>query len=134
MQRSLDFPTGWRKLESVPSSTEDSWKALGEFIHAQRRLTNLSLRQLAEMAQVSNPYLSQIERGLYRPSPEILKGIARALHISAESLYVQAGLLDERQVDQPPEVEQAIQLDPGMTTDQKETLIRVYRGFLDGRR
>jgi transcriptional regulator with XRE-family HTH domain len=116
----------------VPRPTEDSWRALGEFIHAQRRLANLSLRQMAEMAQVSNPYLSQIERGLYRPSPEILKGIARALQISAESLYAQAGLLDERREDSPPEVERAIRLDPELTTEQKETLIRVYRGFLDG--
>jgi transcriptional regulator with XRE-family HTH domain len=116
----------------VPRPTEDSWRALGEFIHAQRRLANLSLRQMADMAQVSNPYLSQIERGLYRPSPEILKGIARALQISAESLYAQAGLLDERREDSPPEVERAIRLDPELTTEQKETLIRVYRGFLDG--
>jgi transcriptional regulator with XRE-family HTH domain len=118
----------------VPRSTEESWKALGVFIHAQRRLANLSLRQLAEIAEVSNPYLSQIERGLYRPSPEILKGIARALRISAESLYAQAGLLDDRADDLPPEVERAIRLDPDLTTDQKETLIRVYRGFLNGAR
>ena len=114
----------------MPKSTEDSWKALGEFIHAQRRLANLSLRQLSEMARVSNPYLSQIERGLYRPSPEILKGIAQALQISAESLYAQAGLLDESREEPPPEVERAIRLDPKLTTEQKDTLIRVYRGLL----
>src|ERR671924_17104 len=130
----LDSSTGWRRLESVPRSTEESWKALGEFIHAQRRLANLSLRQLADMAQVSNPYLSQIERGLYRPSPEILKGIARALQISADSLYAQAGLLDGRPEEATPDVERAIRLDPGLTTEQKETLIRVYRGFLQGSR
>ena len=96
----------------MPRPTGDSWRALGEFIHAQRRLANLSLRKMAEMAQVSNPYLSQIERGLYRRSPEILKGIARALQISAESLYAQAGLLDERREDSPPEVGRAIRLDP----------------------
>ena len=118
----------------MPRSTEDSWKALGEFIHAQRRLANLSLRQLSEMAHVSNPYLSQIERGLYRPSPDILKGIARALQISAESLYAQAGLLDDDAEDSPAEVERAIRLDPDLTTEQKETLIRVYRGFRDGPR
>lgn len=116
----------------MPKSNEESWKALGEFIHAQRRLANLSLRQLAGMAEVSNPYLSQIERGLYRPSPEILKGIARALQISADSLYAQAGLLDDRPEEPTPDVEQAIRLDPGLTTEQKETLIRVYRGFLEG--
>ena len=116
----------------MAGSTDDSWKALGQFIHAQRRLANLSLRQLADMAQVSNPYLSQIERGLYRPSPVILKGIAQALQISADSLYAQAGLLDDRPEQSPPDVEQAIRLDPGLTTDQKETLIRVYRSLAGG--
>jgi transcriptional regulator with XRE-family HTH domain len=122
------------RIEGVPKANEESWKALGEFIHAQRRLANLSLRQLAEMAEVSNPYLSQIERGLYRPSPDILKGIARALRISADSLYAQAGLLDDRPEEPTADVEQAIRLDTGLTIEQKETLIRVYRGFRAGSR
>jgi len=107
-------------------------KSLGDFIKSQRELANLSLRQLAEVAKISNPYLSQVERGLYKPSAEVLKNIANALHISAETMYTQAGLLDE-DVKPPhgPDVEQAIKLDGGLTTDQKDTLIRIYRGFLN---
>ena len=73
----------------------DHLKGLGEFIRTQRELANLSLRQLADLAKVSNPYLSQVERGLYKPSAEVLKQIAKALHLSAETFYHQAGLLDE---------------------------------------
>ena len=73
---------------------ERSWKAVGEFIRSQRRLADLSLRQLSALAQVSNPYLSQIERGIHKPSADVLKGIADALHISAETLYARAGLLN----------------------------------------
>ena len=74
---------------------ETRWREVGEFIREQRRIGHLSLRKLSEMAGVSNPYLSQIERGLRRPSAEILQQIARALRISAETLYVRAGMLDE---------------------------------------
>jgi transcriptional regulator with XRE-family HTH domain len=111
---------------------DEPWSALGDFIRSQRQLARLSLRQLAELTSVSNPYLSQIERGLYRPSAQVLKSIAEALHLSAETLYAQAGLLDQRdgQDGDTPRVEQAIRLDPRLTTEQKETLIRVYRGFL----
>ncbi len=93
----------------------------------QRNLAQLSLRQLAETAQVSNAYLSQVERGVYRPSAQVLKGIADALHLSVETLYARAGLLDE---EPRPGLEEAIRLDETLTPDQKETLIRVYRGFL----
>jgi transcriptional regulator with XRE-family HTH domain len=110
---------------------ERSWKAVGEFIRSQRRLADLSLRQLSVLAQVSNPYLSQIERGIHKPSAEVLKGIADALKISAESLYARAGLLDENDGNHAeiPTVEQAIRIDPGLTTEQKKALIRVYRSF-----
>ncbi|MDQ2680007.1 MAG: helix-turn-helix domain-containing protein [Candidatus Eremiobacteraeota bacterium] len=109
-----------------------AWKNLGEFIKAQRELANLTLRQLSEVAQVSNPYLSQIERGLYKPSADVLKNIASALHMSAETMYTQAGLLDDDAKDSAPHaVEGAIRLDPALTTDQKETLIRIYRGFTE---
>jgi transcriptional regulator with XRE-family HTH domain len=101
---------------------------LGEFIRAQRRLAQLSLRQLAELADVSNAYLSQVERGLYRPSAHVLKNVADALQISAESLYAEAGLLDGGAAR--PTVEEAIQLDEGLTDEQKRALIGVYRGFL----
>ncbi len=107
-----------------------AWQTLGEFIRSQRELANLSLRQLADIAHVSNPYLGQIEKGLYKPSAEVLKNIASALQISAETMYAQAGLLDEDTKAPPGQnVEQAIRLDPHLTTDQKDTMIRIYRGF-----
>jgi transcriptional regulator with XRE-family HTH domain len=110
------------------------WSSVGEFIKSQRELANLSLRQLAEMASISNPYLGQIERGLYKPSADVLKNIASALRISAESMYAQAGLLDETQ-PQPgdADVEQAIKGDAALSNDQKETLIRIYRVFVERR-
>ena len=104
--------------------------ALGEFIRAQRRLAHLSLRQMADMARISNPYLSQVERGVYKPSAEVLKNIARALDISAETLYAQAGLLDGDKADRERKVEEAIRLDPRLSEDQKGTLINVYRQFV----
>jgi transcriptional regulator with XRE-family HTH domain len=110
----------------------DPWKGLGEFIKAQRELANLSLRQLSDMAKVSNPYLSQVERGMYKPSADVLKSIAEALHISAETMFAQAGLLDPTsRDDRASTVEDAIKLDGSLTNDQKETLIRIYRGFIE---
>src|SRR6202165_4961622 len=79
----------------VKPEDSSTWKGLGEFIRAQRQLADLSLRQLAELANVSNPYLSQVERGIYKPSAQVLKGIADALQVSAQSMYMGAGLLDE---------------------------------------
>jgi transcriptional regulator with XRE-family HTH domain len=114
----------------VKPEENSTWRGLGEFIRAQRQLADLSLRQVAQLANVSNPYLSQVERGLYKPSAQVLKGIAEALQISAESMYTRAGLLDE-DVAAPSGVEMSIRTDPQLTTDQKETLLRVYRGLLD---
>jgi transcriptional regulator with XRE-family HTH domain len=108
--------------------SEDRWKSVGEFIRSQRKLANLSLRQLSELAEVSNPYLSQIERGLYKPSAQVLKAVADALQVSAESLFSKAGLLDT-EPETPPDVENAIRLDPKLSTEQKEALIGVYRNF-----
>ena len=105
----------------------DRWRELGEFIREQRAGARLSLRRLSDMAGVSNPYLSQIERGLRRPSAEVLQQIAKALRISAETLYVRAGILEERGGDH--DLETAILGDPGLTEDQKQTLIGVYRSF-----
>jgi transcriptional regulator with XRE-family HTH domain len=92
----------------------------------------MSLRQLAEKAKVSNPYLSQIERGIYKPSAEVLKGIAEALNISAETLYARIGLVDadRRHQEKAPSVEEAIRLDERLSTRQKETLLSVYRDFV----
>jgi transcriptional regulator with XRE-family HTH domain len=107
---------------------------VGEFIRIQRELADLSLRQLAGLAKVSNAYLSQVERGLYQPSAQVLKNIADALQVSAETMYTRAGLLDEEPGDHArPDVEQAIRLDERLTAEQKETLIRVYRGLIGGR-
>jgi transcriptional regulator with XRE-family HTH domain len=109
------------------------WHSLGDFIRSQRELANLSMRQLAEIAKISNPYLSQVERGLYKPSADVLKQIANALHISAETMYTQAGLLDNTaEQGNHHGVEHAIKLDPRLTVDQKEALIRIYRSFTAG--
>jgi transcriptional regulator with XRE-family HTH domain len=106
---------------------------LGEFLREQRRQARLSLRQLAEAAGVSNPYLSQIERGLRKPSAEILQQIAKGLRISAETLYVQAGILDERATEAADGgatgVREAVLADPGLTEPQKQALLEIYRSF-----
>jgi transcriptional regulator with XRE-family HTH domain len=116
-------------VSEQPDRDDIAWKAFGEFIRAQRKLARLSLRQMASMAQVSNPYLSQIERGLYHPSAQVIKSIANALHISAEALYAQVGLLDEEPEDSGG-VEEAIRLDTRLGPDQKAALIHVYRSFV----
>ena len=108
----------------------DKGEGLGAFIRNQRERTRLSLRKLAERAQISNPYLSQVERGLYQPSAEVLKNLARALGIAPESLFARAGLLDREPDGEGPGVEEAIRLDARLSADQKEALLRVYRGFL----
>src|SRR5919197_1850457 len=109
---------------------EDPWKAVGQFIKGQRQLAHMSLRQLAQRAKVSNPYLSQIERGIHRPSAQVLKAVADALHISAETLYARVGLVDEEH-DPKPDVEATIRQDDRLSSEQKDALIRVYRGFVD---
>jgi transcriptional regulator with XRE-family HTH domain len=101
--------------------------AIGEFIRDQREQAQVSLRQLARLAGVSNPYLSQIERGLRKPSAEILQQIAKGLRISAEQLYVQAGILDVRPGD--PELIAAILADEGLAERQKQVLIEIYESF-----
>src|SRR2546425_8532139 len=101
---------------------------LGEFIREQRRVARLSLRKLSELAGISNPYLSQIERGLRKPSAEILQQIAKALRIWAETLYVRAGILEEREGEH--DLVGDILRDPSLTEAQKQTLIQVYTAFL----
>lgn len=102
--------------------------SLGEYIREQRRSAQYSLRQLADAAGVSNPYLSQIERGLRRPSAEILQQIAKALRISAETLYVQAGILEERP-EGVREVQTAILADSHINERQKRVLLEIYEAF-----
>ncbi|MBV8161627.1 MAG: helix-turn-helix transcriptional regulator [Acidimicrobiia bacterium] len=100
---------------------------LGEFIREQRSVARLSLRKLSDMAGISNPYLSQIERGLRKPSAEILQQIAKALRISAETLYVRAGILEEREGEH--DLVGEILRDPSITEAQKQALIQVYVSF-----
>lgn len=106
-------------------------EALGALIRAQRTQAELTLRELAARANVSNPYLSQIERGLHEPSVRVLKAIAGALNLSAESLLIQAGVLEGDEDDAPPSVEEAVRADPRLSKDQRAALLSVYRSFLD---
>lgn len=106
---------------------------LGDFIRNQREVARMSVRRLAELAGVSNPYLSQIERGLRRPSAEILQQIAAALKISVETLYVRAGLLSDDAADGAPSVAEAIGRDPLLTAEQKQALLNVYESFVGQR-
>ncbi len=101
--------------------------SIGDFIREQRQLAQVSLRQLARVAGVSNPYLSQIERGLRKPSAEVLQQIAKGLRISAEQLYVRAGILDARDGD--AETIAAILADPGLAERQKNVLVEIYESF-----
>ena len=103
-------------------------RELGAFIRNQRNGAQMSLRKLSALAGVSLPYLSQIERGLRRPSAEIMQAIAKALRISANTLYVQAGILDEHP---RPDVHAAVTGDPGLTERQKQALLAVYASFRD---
>jgi transcriptional regulator with XRE-family HTH domain len=101
--------------------------SIGEYIRQQREQAKISMRQLASAAGVSNPYLSQIERGLRRPSAEILQQIAKGLRISAEALYVQAGILEDRRPDSG--VRAAVLADPELTERQKQVLLEIYDSF-----
>jgi transcriptional regulator with XRE-family HTH domain len=100
---------------------------LGAYIREQRSSAQISVRQLARLAGVSNPYLSQIERGLRRPSAEILQQIAKALRISAEALYVKAGILEERETDS--DIPAAVVGDVTITERQKQVLLEIYESF-----
>jgi transcriptional regulator with XRE-family HTH domain len=107
-------------------------RALGDFIRNQRAITRLSLRQVATLAEISNPYLSQVERGVHDPSGPILKRLAEALEIAPETLFERAGLLDPED-HAGTDIETAIRLDDRLSPEQKETLLGVYRGFVGGK-
>lgn len=121
---------------------ESQREALGAFIRTQRRMANLSLRQLAELTHLSNPYLSQIERGLHQPSVRVLKQISDALNVSAETLMAQAGLIDKVAADavgdgdgtpaapKTAPTEDSIRADERLSAEQKAALIAVYRSML----
>jgi transcriptional regulator with XRE-family HTH domain len=102
---------------------------LGEYLREQRRNAQLSLRQLADAAGVSNPYLSQIERGLRKPSAEVLQQVAKALRISAETLYVRAGILDAERDRDEVETRAALLADPTLNARQKQVLLQIYESF-----
>ena len=114
-------------LSLMRADAADRLNDLGAFIREQRSTARLSLRRLSELAGISNPYLSQIERGLRRPSAEILQQIARALRISAETLYVQAGILDPP--SESPDLARQILADPHLNEEQKQALVRIYLSF-----
>lgn len=111
----------------MSTTEEERWADLGRFIRDQRRVGELSLRKLADLAGVSNPYLSQIERGMRKPSAEILQQIARALRISAEALYVRAGILDGDGEDS--DLAGEIRKAQNLTDEQRRTLLRIYESF-----
>ena len=127
------------------AAPDDSWKtqleALGTFIREQRQLAKLSLREMSHLTDVSNAYLSQIERGLHQPSFRVLRSLADALNVSAETLLVQAGLIDDdERVDEgapeptpgPARTVAAILADPSLTPAQRDALLSVYRSFVTG--
>lgn len=126
-------------VDDAGQSARDVGKAqldkLGRVIRERRRQAELSLRDMAARTNVSNPYLSQLERGLHQPSVRVLKSIAGALNMSAEALMVQAGLLDSPD-DAPPaaSVPDAVRADPDLTDEQKDALLAVYRSYIDANR
>src|SRR5882672_3182111 len=114
-------------VEQVGHAVGQAVEDIGAYIRQQREGAHVSLRQLAKVAGVSNPYLSQVERGLRKPSAEILQQIAKGLRISAEALYVQAGILEDRPGDSG--VRAALLTDPQLTERQKQVLIEIYESF-----
>lgn len=116
-------------------SSDEPADALGRFIHAQRKLAKLSLRELAGMSEISNAYLSQLERGLHQPSMKVVTQMARALGVPVETFLAQAGLIDEDESGpgpagpQPTSAEAAIKADPNLTDAQREALLAVLRSF-----
>ena len=112
---------------------EDQLKLLGDFIRSQRKAAEMSLRELAAKANVSNPYISQIERGLHEPSMRVLRSISSALNLPIDTLLVRAGLIDEdpeAAADATTAVKAAIAADPNLTADQRKSLLGVYRSYV----
>ena len=119
-------------MATLDENAQRQLRALGDFIKAQRQMAELSLRELAARTNVSNPYLSQIERGLHEPSVRVLKAIAAALNMSAETLLKQAGLLEEDGVDESaPTTEKVISADKALKPEQRTALLAVYRSYLE---
>jgi transcriptional regulator with XRE-family HTH domain len=118
----------------LPEIIDDPWKhqvaAFGKFMHTQRKLAKLSLRELAALTDVSNAYLSQLERGLHAPSIRVLKSLATAFNLSTETVLEHAGLLTDES-GEPVDTEAAIKADTRLDVDQKAALLAVYRGFAE---
>jgi transcriptional regulator with XRE-family HTH domain len=120
--------------DETESATQDNPRqVLGEFIRVQRQMANLSLRQLSALTEISNPYLSQVERGLHEPSIRVLKSIANALNVSSEILFEQAGLFTSTSTEEPGSeaTETAIRTDRRLSEAQRHALLGVYRSFLE---
>jgi transcriptional regulator with XRE-family HTH domain len=118
-------------MASLDESARLQLQALGDFIRHQRQMAELSLRDLAARTNVSNPYLSQIERGLHEPSVRVLKAIATALNVSAESLLTQAGLLESEAESSGAETAAAIARDPNLKPEQRTAILAVYQSYLE---
>jgi len=116
----------------MAAEEEGPRRVLGAFIRAQRQMANLSLRQLSALTEVSNPYLSQIERGLHEPSVRVLKSIADALNLSAETLFEHAGLINGSENKDDAATESAIRADRRLTEAQRRALLSVYRSYVEG--
>jgi transcriptional regulator with XRE-family HTH domain len=138
MQRGPGPPLSFRLTSEVEMNEpwDSQMQALGAFIRSKRQLANMSLRQLAERTKLSNPYLSQIERGLHQPSVRVIRLISEALEVSTETLLAQAGLLhrdargEGHPESPPPDVEAAIRAERRLTLDQQNALIAVLRSML----
>jgi transcriptional regulator with XRE-family HTH domain len=118
----------------MTSADDDTPRLLGDYIRAQRQMANLSLRQLSALAKVSNPYLSQVERGLHEPSVRVLKSIGEALNVSAETLFEHAGLISHAESPDDEATESAIRADRRLTDAQRQALLGVYRSYVQGNR
>jgi transcriptional regulator with XRE-family HTH domain len=119
-----------RVRESTVPAADEPRRMLGRFIRHQRQMANLSLRQLSALTHVSNPYLSQVERGLHEPSVRVLRSIAEALNVSAETLFQHAGLVADGRTDTQG-TEAAIRADRRLTDSQRRALLAVYRSYVD---
>ena len=115
----------------MTEAKDDPRRMLGDFIRAQRQMANLSLRQLSALTEVSNPYLSQVERGLHEPSVRVLRSIANALNVSAETLLEQAGLFSDTEKVDDDATEGAIRADRRLTESQRRALLSVYRSYVE---
>ena len=115
----------------MTEAKDDPRRMLGDFIRAQRQMANLSLRQLSALTEVSNPYLSQVERGLHEPSVRVLRSIANALNVSAETLLEQAGLFSDAEKIDDEATEGAIRADRRLTESQRRALLSVYRSYVE---